>query len=112
MRNPAGEGGAAGAIRKDLDGPRDIAHHAAPPQVPPLDRHLADRRFERAVVHVHQLGPRAIGELLREITLAHGLAGDIEARLAHYARLDPEIVRAMGWDHFPPRPIHLVAGRP
>ena len=80
-------------------------------QVPAADP-LSNMRFERAVVRVHQLGPRAVGELLREISHTHGLAGDIEERLARYARLDPEIVRAMGWDHFPPLPVHLVAARP
>ena len=59
MQTPPRMGGAAtiGAIREDLNRPQDSAH-AAPPQVPPqpLDRQLAELRFERAVVHVHHQG--------------------------------------------------------
>ncbi len=35
----------------------------------------------------------------------------IERRLDAYARLDPEIARALGGDRFSPPPIHAVGAR-
>ncbi len=65
-----------------------------------LRRH---RQFE----HVHRLGPRAIEELAAE--LANGVDLDRAlAVLADFARLDPETVRQLGGDKFPPAPIHGV----
>jgi len=71
-------------------------------------RCLAGPRFERHVVRVHSLGPRPLAELLAEIAAATGQPDMIADRLQAYARLDPEIVRAVGGDRFPPSVLGLV----
>ena len=73
-----------------------------PPTAADAPLHIRDRRFERDVLHLHRLGPRPVAELLRELADAHGLADDIEALLARYARLDPATVQTLDGDCFPP----------
>jgi len=51
---------------------------------------------------------RLVFELLDELGRHHGIAEDIDRRLARYAGLDPEFLRALGGDRFPGTPIHLV----
>ena len=69
---------------------------------------LAGPRFERQVVCVHALGPRPLAELLAEIAAVTGQPAIVADRLQTYARLDPEIVRAVGGDQFPPRLLCAV----
>ena len=69
---------------------------------------LAGPRFERQVEHLHRLGPRAVGEFLAEIATATGQPALIAARLEEYFRLDPEILRAVGGDRFPPSVLGIV----
>ena len=107
MRNPAVRGGASINAGSGLDN-ATCSKFAAPPQDPPADA-LCELRFERDVAHLHRLGPRAIGELLREIGARYQCRPWIERRLVQFARLDPEIVRALHGDRFPPRPLHLIA---
>ena len=71
-------------------------------------RCLAGPRFERHVVRVHSLGPRPLAELLAEIATATGQSSFIAHRLEEYARLDPELVRALGADRFPPNVLGVV----
>ena len=71
-------------------------------------RCLAGPRYERQVVRVHALGPRPLAELLSEIAAATGEPGLIADRLQAYAQLDPETVRAVGGDRFPPMPLGMV----
>jgi hypothetical protein len=59
---------------------------------------------------VHRLGARVIAELLAEIAQRHGIADDIDLRLARYSTLNPEILAAVGADRFPPLPIRAVGG--
>jgi hypothetical protein len=66
--------------------------------------HTTDARFQRQVERLHDLGPRAVGELLREV--ANG--ADLGLCLTRYARLDPAVVKALGGDQFPPLPIYEV----
>ena len=61
-------------------------------------------RLQRAVERLYRLGPRPIMELLIEI--ADG--ADLDTALATYARLDPDLVRALNGDRFPMAPIHEV----
>ncbi len=68
----------------------------------------AGLRFERMFHRVHALGPRPLAELLAEIAIATGEPGLIAGRLQAYARLDPEIIRALGADRFPPMPLEVV----
>ena len=64
----------------------------------------AGLRRQRQIEHVYQLGVRAIGELLREVADSENLDRALEA----YARLTPELLKALGGDRFPPFPIHEV----
>ena len=57
-----------------------------PPVAAGAPPHIRELRFERDVAHLHRLGPRPVAELLRELADVHGLANDIEVRLARYAR--------------------------
>jgi hypothetical protein len=66
-------------------------------------QHLARR--------VHRLGPRVLFEVLDEIARDHGIAEDVDRRLAAYVdRLTPEMLRATGGDRFPPSPTRLLRG--
>ena len=67
-----------------------------------------EQRLERMVERVHALGPRPLAELLAEIATATGEPGLIADRVEAYARLDPEIVRALGGDRFPAMPLEVV----
>lgn len=69
-------------------------------------RILAKLRFQRQVEHLHKLGPRAVGELLLEVSDPI----DLEIRLGKYARLDPDFLKAFGGDRFPAPPIREVSG--
>jgi hypothetical protein len=70
----------------------------------------ADRRRQRNVAVVHQLGVRALYELLREIDAIAGTRTTIDRVVARYASLDPEMVRLFGADQFPPHPDLRIAG--
>ena len=63
---------------------------------------LAGPRFERMVERLHHLGARSTAELLIEIAKATDEPALIVRHLEAYSRLDPEIVRAVGGDRFPP----------
>ena len=65
-------------------------------------------RLQRRVEHLHHVGARALHEFLLELITAHGIADDVEGRLADFARIDLGILRALGGDRFPPRPLHLL----
>ncbi len=69
---------------------------------------LVGPRFERQIKRIHALGPRPLAELLTEIATATGEPGLIADRLQAYAGLEPELVRALGGDRFPPMPLELV----
>ena len=62
-------------------------------------------RFEHQGLQLHHLGPRAVGEFLT--ALAAALAGhdELDRLLGQYHRLTPEMLRALGGDRFPPRPL-------
>jgi hypothetical protein len=59
----------------------------------------------RQIEIVWNLGPRVVGELLVEISDPI----DLDLALTRYARLDGDVVHALGADRFPPLPIHEVA---
>ena len=58
---------------------------------------IPDVHLQYLVARLHELGPRPLYELFRE--LAAG--ADLFARLEIYARLNPESVRALGADVLP-----------
>jgi hypothetical protein len=60
---------------------------------------------------VHRLGARVLFELLDEIARQHGIAEDVDRRLAAYVdRLSPQMLRATGGDRFPPSPTRVIGG--
>ena len=69
---------------------------------------VTEIRRQHLVRRVHQLGARALEELLAELIEAHDIADDVMARLERYARLEPELVRADGADRFAPT-LFMVA---
>ncbi len=69
---------------------------------------LAGPRFERQIEHVHALGPRVFAELLGDIARHTGQSSLIADRIQAYAALDPEFVRYIGGDNFPPMPLEVV----
>ena len=84
----------------------------APVKLDPLIRRLStDKdgevitgpRQERQIEHVHALGSRVFAELLGDIARRTGQSSFIADRVAAYAALDPERVRFVGGDRFPPR---------
>jgi len=105
MRSAA-PGGQAGAAPKAkglvLDGVDSIRARAFL-QTPPPDALRARR--QRQAEHLHDLGPVAVFHAVREIAAG----ADLDVVLARYARLDPEILRALRGDRFPAPPIHKVA---
>jgi hypothetical protein len=68
-------------------------------------------RRRRQCELIWRLGARVFFELIDELDRRHGLGADLDARLARYARLDPEILAAIGANQFPPAPLHIVEGR-
>ncbi len=69
---------------------------------------LAGSRFEHLVRRVHALGERPLAELLVDIASATHEPGLIADRVKSYAALDPEILRALGADRFPPAILAVV----
>jgi hypothetical protein len=67
----------------------------------PID--LADARFARDVVALWRLGPRAVAELLAEISGEFLIRVSVEKKVERFARrLTPELLRAAGADQMPP----------
>jgi hypothetical protein len=64
--------------------------------------------FERSVDRLHGLGPRPVGGLLLELAAISGRREWLDQRLATYADLDPQVIRAFRADHFSPPPLHAV----
>jgi hypothetical protein len=62
-------------------------------------RHLAQR--------LHALGPRPLFHYLDEVERGYPLRGHLEA----YARLDPDVVAALGAAHFGPQVFVIEGGR-
>jgi len=75
-------------------------------------KNQAQRRLQRQrhVEQVHRLGARVIFELLNELDRVHGLGDDLDRRLERYARLDPDLLAALGADRFPAAPLRIVGG--
>lgn len=58
-------------------------------------------RLRSGSIHVHELGPRAVGELLHEIGQRFGATPEILDLLDDWRALNPETLRALGGDQFP-----------
>ncbi len=85
--------------------------HMSPGEIPAgpaTMQPLTGPHFERQVLHLHRLGPRVFAEMLDDIARHTGQSSFIADRLQAYARLDPEAVRFVGGDKFPPMPLGVV----
>ena len=70
----------------------------------PVAEVTSSLRRQRQIEHVHRLGDRAVGELLHEVDAG----ADLDSALAAYERLTPDLLKAVGGDHFPALPISEV----
>ena len=105
MENPAaGDGGAPGHLAGRLDAPEHTQNRRAFQD----SAEIGSPRFERQIERLHRLGPRVFGELLAEIAAAAGQHVRVVDLVEEYAELDPEIVRAVGGDRFPPTPLVAI----
>jgi hypothetical protein len=68
-------------------------------------------RLEDGSRHLHELGPRAIGEFLAEIAAARDDLASLLDRLDRYAEADPWMLEILGGSAFPRQPLHLVSAR-
>ncbi len=75
---------------------------------PLLDEPTTGPRWERMIEQIHSLGPRPLAEMLDEIAIATGEPGLVADRVAAFAALDPEFLRAIGGDKFPPNVLGVV----
>jgi hypothetical protein len=101
-RRRPGRGGAA-----VVTGNRIGTRHSRPRR--PAQHRRCCPRFRGLTQHLHQLGPRPVGELLLALADAHGIEGDILARLEKFAELDPVAVARLGGRTWPPVPLSEVA---
>ena len=69
---------------------------------------MTDLTFQRHVHRLHQLGDRVLGEFLAELGAERSIQTLIDMKVARYAALTSEQLRATGGDRFPPTPIRQV----
>lgn len=67
-----------------------------------------DLRFRRDIIRLHRLGARVLFEALCEFGADRLCRTEIEALVARYAAIDPERVRLVGADRWPPTPLRAV----
>ena len=109
MTNPATGGGALNC----RSGRFDTSEYTAPitntqHDSAAITAALSGPRQERQITLIHALGPRVFAELLGDIARRTGQSSFIAHRLEEYARLDRDILRAVGGDRFPPMPLEVV----
>ncbi len=69
---------------------------------------VADMKFRHQVLRLHRLGPRAVGELLAEISAERGIQTVIDRKLDRYAGIEPETLEVTGGDGFWSAPLREV----
>src|SRR5687767_6839168 len=77
-----------------------------PVAAPQALRH--DARFRHLVRRLHELSPRALGELLLELGRVHSIEADVTWRLERIAALDPATVVRLGGCGWPRMPLAAV----
>jgi hypothetical protein len=102
-------GGAAGIDRTGLEHPVNTIS-AGQSQPIPLD--LGEIRFQREVKRLHDVGPRALYQVLDELGARFLRRTEIETVVRKYAALDPVAAEAVGARGFAPMPLHVVEGQP
>ena len=73
---------------------------------------VSDLQYRQTVERVHSLGSRALAELLAELGVERKIMPGIREKLERYASIDPQALRALGGDRFPPTPLHAVRKTP
>ncbi len=91
-----------------------IARHVFGVEPFPIDRIaaevVANLQFRRRVQQVHRLGDRVFGELLAELGAERGIQTVIDQKLAIFAELDTEVIKAVEAAVFWPAPLHELRG--
>jgi hypothetical protein len=72
----------------------------------------ADLRLQQNVAAIHQLGLRALYELLIELAAVTGQRATVESVVARYAGIDQAHLYVTRGDRFAPRPLLLVRRDP
>jgi hypothetical protein len=76
-----------------------------------IREYWAERKFQTDVSHIVKCGPAVVGALLAELGSRCLIRTEIDRLLAKYAALDPDLIRALGGDVFPPRPpLRVISG--
>lgn len=65
-------------------------------------------RLQRAVERLHDLPARVNFEFLLELAETTGTFALVVERAEAFATLDPDVLRAVGGDRFPPLPLRVV----
>jgi hypothetical protein len=68
-------------------------------------------RRQRLAQQVHRHGVRVFFELLDELDRVYGLGDDLDHRLERYARLNHDVLVAVGADRFASSMVRLIGGR-
>ena len=71
----------------------------------PMSPKNSRQRMQCLAQHLHNLGPRALLEFLLELPDRD----TVMSRLRDYARVNPDVLRALGGHRFPPKPLRIVA---
>ena len=69
---------------------------------------VADLRYRRQVIRLHNQGPRILAEFLAEIAAERSIGIIIDRKIDRYADLDPAVIEAAIGDKFWPIPIREV----
>ena len=69
---------------------------------------VADLRYRRQVIRLHNQGPRVLAEFLAEIAAERSIGIIIDRKIDRYADLDPAAIEAAGADQFWPAPLREV----
>jgi hypothetical protein len=106
MRRPRSARGPDTGAQRILLGSRSDPPIARPG--PNWQRLQCDPALQRAIAHLCNCGPRAVGEFIAELLDAQGVPPSALDLLLAWRRLDPAIVAALGVDRFPRRRLLVV----
>ncbi len=73
---------------------------------------IRDLRRRRHVERLHELGPRALDELLIEIGAERSCLTSMEMTLERYSGLSRDVIAAVDGDRFWPAPLYEVQPSP
>ena len=113
---PPSQQGIAGPIRKNSEHNtiRSAAQQLSGDHLAALadlrERNRGRARLISTLRRIYTLGPRATIELILELAERSNSLPLLEELAERFARLNPDILRAVGGHEFPPSPIRLVAG--